>query len=217
MGHLRHGYTNSTTGDEFLVVKYFEGPDAAVRLQTERTMLRRYRGRLPVPQLVRVSDSSITTRFVPGEHGQDLLDDGHAREVLTACGLLLRRVQSMPRRSGGVLVHGDFGPNNLLLDPETFEPTALLDWEWAHQGDPVEDLAWCEWIVRMHHPEHVPALPYLFEAYGEPAPPWPVRHAAMLARCKELLEFAGRWEPGGEGEELWRARLETVSGWREVA
>jgi hypothetical protein len=23
----------------------------------------------------------------------------------------------------------------------------VLDWEWAHRGEPVEDLAWCEWIV----------------------------------------------------------------------
>jgi aminoglycoside phosphotransferase (APT) family kinase protein len=33
----------------------------------------------------------------------------------------------------------------------------VVDWEFAHLGDPVEDLAWCEWIVRMHHPEHVDA------------------------------------------------------------
>jgi hypothetical protein len=25
--------------------------------------------------------------------------------------------------------------------------TAVLDWEFAHLGQPVEDLAWAEWIV----------------------------------------------------------------------
>lgn len=208
MGHLRHGYTNSTIGDGFFVVKCYEGPDAEARLRTERTMLRRYKGRLPVPALVRESDSSLTTRFVTGEHGQDLIEDGRAAEVLAACGRLLQRIQSMPARSGKVLVHGDFGPQNLLMEPET-----LLDWEWAHLGDPVEDLAWCEWIVRTHHPEHVAALPYLFEAYGGEVPAWAERQAAMLARCEELADFCGRWEPGGPGEKEWRARIEATASW----
>ena len=65
-----------------------------------------------------------------------------------------------------VLVHGDYGPNNVLLDPVGHQVTAIVDWEWAHAGDPVEDLAWCEWIVRMHHPEHIAAIDALFDAYG---------------------------------------------------
>jgi aminoglycoside phosphotransferase (APT) family kinase protein len=28
-----------------------------------------------------------------------------------------------------VLVHGDFGPNNALFDPVTFQATAVVDWE----------------------------------------------------------------------------------------
>ncbi|NUT43286.1 MAG: phosphotransferase [Thermoactinospora sp.] len=213
MGHLRHGYTNSTTGDGVYVVKCYQGPDAEERLNTERTMLRRYRGRLPVPAVVKVSDTSLTTRWVAGEHGQDLLDDGHAREVLTACGTLLHLVQSMPIRSGKVLVHGDFGPNNMLL--EDLGSATLVDWEWAHAGEPIEDLAWCEWIVRMHHPEHVGALPYFFEAYGGPVPSWTERQAAMLTRCHQLLEFCSRWEPGGEGEKTWLERIEAVTGWSD--
>ncbi|MEV0587454.1 phosphotransferase [Nonomuraea sp. NPDC050310] len=215
MGHLRHGYTNSTFGDGMFVVKCFAGPDALTRLDTERVMLRRYRGRLPVPSVVKVSETSLTTRFVTGEHGQDLLDDGHAVEVLRACGKLLRLIQSMPVRSGRVLVHGDFGPNNLLLDPETFEPAALVDWEWAHAGDPVEDLVWCEWIIRTHHPEHAWALPEFFAAYGGPIPDWPARQAAMVARCQELLDFCTRWEPGGPGEKTWLERIEAVTGWSD--
>lgn len=37
----------------------------------------------------------------------------------------------------------DFGPQNVLLDPGTFAVTAVVDWEFAHVGDPVEDLACC--------------------------------------------------------------------------
>lgn len=39
-----------------------------------------------------------------------------------------------------VLVHGDAGPGNFLFDEGHL--TALIDWELAHPGDPMEDIAW---------------------------------------------------------------------------
>lgn len=45
-----------------------------------------------------------------------------------------------PRSTGTVLVHADFKPGNILLDGDRV--TALLDWELAHLGDPLEDLGW---------------------------------------------------------------------------
>ena len=39
-----------------------------------------------------------------------------------------------------VLVHGDLGPGNVLHDGQRV--TGLCDWELAHVGDPMEDLAW---------------------------------------------------------------------------
>lgn len=45
-----------------------------------------------------------------------------------------------PRDFGDVVVHGDFRIGNLLIDPSGL--TAVIDWEFAHVGDPVEDLAW---------------------------------------------------------------------------
>ncbi|MEU0565880.1 phosphotransferase [Nonomuraea sp. NPDC005983] len=204
---MEHGYTNSTVGDGALVVKCYQGPDAATRLRTESRFLRRLRGRLPVPRVHEVTATSVTTRFVRGAHGQDLLDEGRAVEVLEGCGRTLARIHRLG------IVHGDYGPQNLLFDPATFETAAILDWEWAHPGTPVEDLAWCEWIVRTHHPGHVPLLPRFFSAYGDPVPGWPERHAAMLARCRALLDFTSSWEPGGEGEKLWRGRLDATAAW----
>ncbi|MEU8353256.1 phosphotransferase [Streptomyces sp. NPDC048845] len=114
-----------------------------------------------------------------------------------------------------VLVHGDFGPQNVLLDPRTFEVTAVVDWEFAHLGDPVEDLAWCEWIVRTHHPEHRTALGHFFRAYGGKVPPWPVRRAAMLTRCETLRRFCDRWEPNGPGARSWQGRAAATADWQE--
>jgi Ser/Thr protein kinase RdoA (MazF antagonist) len=38
------------------------------------------------------------------------------------------------------LVHSDLNPKNLLIDAETLEVQAVLDWEFAHSGCPVSDL-----------------------------------------------------------------------------
>jgi aminoglycoside phosphotransferase (APT) family kinase protein len=38
------------------------------------------------------------------------------------------------------LVHSDFNPKNLLVDPGTAELTGLIDWEFAHAGSPYSDL-----------------------------------------------------------------------------
>jgi len=45
-----------------------------------------------------------------------------------------------PRERPLVLVHGDFRIGNLLVNEEGL--VAVLDWEFAHLGDPREDLAW---------------------------------------------------------------------------
>lgn len=48
---------------------------------------------------------------------------------------------NLPDPDGPVaLVHGDAGPGNFLFQDGHL--TALIDWELAHLGDPMEDLAW---------------------------------------------------------------------------
>jgi aminoglycoside phosphotransferase (APT) family kinase protein len=51
------------------------------------------------------------------------------------------------------VVHGDFRFGNFLYEDNRI--TALLDWEMAHLGDPVEDIAWAYralWTPEMHLP-----------------------------------------------------------------
>jgi aminoglycoside phosphotransferase (APT) family kinase protein len=45
-----------------------------------------------------------------------------------------------PRSTRTALVHADYKPGNILLEGDRV--TALLDWELAHLGDPLEDLGW---------------------------------------------------------------------------
>jgi aminoglycoside phosphotransferase (APT) family kinase protein len=64
-------------------------------------------------------------------------------ELALIRGWLLDRAPDTPRR---VLVHGDFKPGNVLIHDR--EVTALLDWETAHLGSPLEDLGWVTNPVR---------------------------------------------------------------------
>lgn len=48
--------------------------------------------------------------------------------------------ENPPRETALTLVHGDFRIGNILVAPDGLQ--AVLDWELAHVGDPVEDLGW---------------------------------------------------------------------------
>ncbi len=58
-------------------------------------------------------------------------------ELEYAIAVLRERAPSSTRT---VLVHADYKPGNILLEGNRV--SALLDWELAHLGDPLEDLGW---------------------------------------------------------------------------
>jgi aminoglycoside phosphotransferase (APT) family kinase protein len=73
---------------------------------------------------------------------------GQARALIDSLGVaspalefgmrwLERRAPECPRPT---LVHGDFRVGNLIVGPDGLR--AVIDWEFAHIGDPLEDLAW---------------------------------------------------------------------------
>jgi tRNA A-37 threonylcarbamoyl transferase component Bud32 len=221
---LPHGYTNRTrlVGASGIVEKAFEGRDAVVRLRREAACLRRVAAVLPVPAIVDVDEQQhvLRTRWIEGTPGQSLMRSGSPRSVLTAAGSLLRRLQRDASSrlapalegEGAVAVHGDFGPQNLLVGAHG-EVVALVDWEFAHLGDATEDLAWAEWIVRMHHAEAVEALDALFTAYGA-RPPWRTRHEAMVAHCERIRRRC-QTEGLDDAHAMWGRRVDATARWDE--
>jgi aminoglycoside phosphotransferase (APT) family kinase protein len=83
---------------------------------------------------------------VPGLAGGDALEQ--LRGLLDRLGqahpafeLALRWLaDTRPPRSAESVVHGDFRNGNLIIGTEGIR--AVLDWELAHRGDPLEDLGW---------------------------------------------------------------------------
>ena len=220
---LPQGYTNRTRRVAGTVVeKIYAGSDARIRLDREATCLQHVATVLPVPAVVGKDEGRclLRLRWIAGEPGQRRLDDGAAREVLNATGALLQRLQAQATAlltpvlhgRGTTAVHGDFGPQNILFGAD-HRVVALLDWEFAHMGDPLEDLAWAEWIVRMHHPAATGALNALFAGFGT-HPAWSSRHAAMLVHCERVRH---RCEVEGlvDAEAMWRARLTATADFKE--
>jgi aminoglycoside phosphotransferase (APT) family kinase protein len=68
-------------------------------------------------------------------------DERHPQPIVRAAMRRLRRNPPKPAQRISV-VHGDFRSGNFLHDG-TGHILAVLDWEMAHLGDPLEDLAWC--------------------------------------------------------------------------
>jgi len=68
-------------------------------------------------------------------------DERHPQPIVRAA---LRRLRQNPPPPAQKLslVHGDFRSGNFLHDGQG-RVLAILDWEMAHLGDPLEDLAWC--------------------------------------------------------------------------
>jgi aminoglycoside phosphotransferase (APT) family kinase protein len=68
-------------------------------------------------------------------------DERHPQPIVHAALRRLRRNPPRPAQKVSV-VHGDYRSGNLLHDGHG-RILAVLDWEMAHLGDPLEDLAWC--------------------------------------------------------------------------
>jgi aminoglycoside phosphotransferase (APT) family kinase protein len=65
-----------------------------------------------------------------------------------------------------VLLQGDTGPANFLYDPEAARVTVVMDWEWAHYGDPLEDLGNI-WVRDFFYPSSGGDLTEYFRYYAE--------------------------------------------------
>jgi aminoglycoside phosphotransferase (APT) family kinase protein len=87
-----------------------------------------------------------------------------------------------------VLVHSDFNPKNILVDPETGDVTGVLDWEFAHAGSPYADLGNLTRFER--HDDFVDAVLETFVAHA----PELAENPLDLARSADLwalVELAG--------------------------
>ena len=85
------------------------------------------------PEIVQVKAADLLTKLEQGYREQN----AHIPVFDYALGWLER---NLPEPVEPCLVHADFRMGNLMIDADGI--TAVLDWELAHLGDPLEDLAY---------------------------------------------------------------------------
>ncbi len=92
-----------------------------------------------------------------------------------------------------VLVHGDLGPGNVLHDGRRV--TGMCDWELAHVGDPMEDLAWI--TVRAMLTPFVD-INTAFEWYDGPVDAERVRYWQLACQVRNLIGLGVTGAAGGD-------------------
>lgn len=130
----------------FMIVREVHGETIARKIQrdeefaTARRHLPRQLGEAAA-RIHRVDVSSIAGLAATDQltmYQKVLNDLGDAHPVFEIAFRWLER--NRPASTSTALVHGDFRLGNVLVDSHGL--TAVLDWELAHIGDPMEDLGW---------------------------------------------------------------------------
>ncbi len=127
------------------------------------------------------------------------------------------RAHAPARPSGTALCHGDAGPGNFLFVDD--HVSALLDWEFAHLGDPHDDLAWV--TVRNHllgRPIDVAdAFAAWREVTGIDVGPALLEYyrVLVLVRMAISCDATIAWKDGAEDPSIWTQVL--LRPWLAVA
>lgn len=192
------------------------------------------------------ADGRETLTYLGGDTGADgwsqvLTDDG-----LASAARLLRRYHDAvapfepppeaewssgargPGAPGDVILHGDPGPWNMVWRDR--EAVALIDWDHANPGDPLDDLGYLvvfaaplwpddEAITWMRHPgspDRRHRLAVIADAYGAPVRGLAARGAAVFERTTRTVERLGRL--GVEPHRTWVAdgrveRFDSLHRW----
>jgi aminoglycoside phosphotransferase (APT) family kinase protein len=172
-------YDRSFVGEPFIVVEKMPGANAAELFLKDPALARsgclelaRLLGRLHAIDPDRLCDLSSDLRD-PAKAVQTHLADWrehwlrhriHPAPLAQAAfhWLAENTPQDIPRL---VLVHADARPDNMLI--ENGRVSALLDWEFAHVGDPMEDLEYSRLYVE-HHLDWADFIEAYLSAGGAP-------------------------------------------------
>ncbi len=151
------GEADAGLGAAFVVVEFIEGETIPRRILRDE-QLEGVRGRLAGEcGTILAAVHRIVPAEVPGLTGGDPLEQlrglsDQLGQAHPAFELGFRWLgANRPPRSAETVVHGDFRNGNLIIGPDGVR--AVLDWELAHLGDPLEDLGWlCQKAWRFGSP-----------------------------------------------------------------
>lgn len=140
------GTSSRELTNPFIVMAAVEGETIARKIQRDEEFSGARAVLVPQMGAALARLHSIDPATVDGLSDQDELR--YYRQVLDDLGqphpvfeVAFRWLEAnRPQGAGRAVVHGDFRLGNVLVGPKGL--TAVLDWELAHIGDPMEDLGW---------------------------------------------------------------------------
>ena len=168
------GAGDTPLGTGYLVARFVEGETIARRILRDDDYAHARAALAGQCGTALAAVHAIDPADVPGLERTD--EVARYREVLDGFGdpsptfeLAFRWLaDNRPPEQGEAVVHGDFRLGNLIVGPAGLR--AVVDWELAHLGDPMEDLGWlCVRAWRFGGPQPVAGVgPYeqLFDAYA---------------------------------------------------
>jgi aminoglycoside phosphotransferase (APT) family kinase protein len=141
-----HGDGSDGLDSNYMLVAHLDGETIPRRLLRDERLADARKGLTAELGRVLARIHSIPLAELPELAGGDALATLRATheqfgEPRPALELAFRWLaENRPERPAERLVHGDFRNGNLIIGPEGL--VAVLDWELAHRGDPVQDLGW---------------------------------------------------------------------------
>lgn len=199
------------------------------------------------PRFLGTDGSNERCSYIPGRSGPAgwglVVDD----EGLAAVARLLHRYHdavtsyepppddewSSGARGGGgpgeVILHGDPGPWNVVWD-DAGHPIALIDWDHANPGEPLDDLAYLAayaaplaadddeamtWMRHPQPPDRRHRLEVIADGYGTEVAPLVDRAAAVMAKTNRTVERMARL--GLEPQRTWATDTKLRRLWARQA
>ena len=168
------GGPDSPLGAAFLVTDHVDGETIPRRILRDEAYRDALAGLAAQCGEALAAIHAIPVDAVPGLVASDQV--AQFREILDSLGYVSPAFElgfrwleaNRPPEGRTAVVHGDFRFGNLIVGPDGLR--AVLDWELAHLGDPMEDLGWlCVRAWRFGGPHRVGGFGRaddLFDAYG---------------------------------------------------
>jgi thiamine kinase-like enzyme len=173
-----------------IIKKYPHNPNS---LRRELFVLQSLKS-LRVPEVLDSDNSNeLHLKYIDGVNGKEAIESGCAKEVLFEMGKFLRELQNIDTSTvsghvpgeGSVICHGDFAHYNSIMSTEGSDLIAIVDWEVCCIGDPVMDIAWCEFQFLRQFPNQKWVLQHLFKGFGS-TPTFEEREKSVQDRLKYL-------------------------------
>lgn len=187
-------------GSHYMILSHVQGESIARKILRDERFDKARRALVSHLATALATLHAIDPRIIPGLPMNDQLQQ--YREVLDSLNsslqqshpafeLAFRWLESTkPSTTRQSLVHGDFRLGNVMVDDNGL--SAVLDWELAHIGDPMEDLGWLcvrAWRFGSSHPvagigEYHELIDTYEQVSGSPVDPDVVRWWEVLGTLK---------------------------------